>query len=81
MFRKIWEVIKKGFLTFSHFIQTVVNTILLTIVYFVGIGLTSIISKLFGKHYLELKLNKDAKSYYKECMSTKKPKEEFYRMY
>ena len=81
MSSKIWEVIKKGFLAFSHFMQMVVNTILLTVVYFVGIGLTSLISKLFGKHYLELKLDKNAKSYYKECYSTKRPKEEFYRMY
>ncbi|MBI5393526.1 hypothetical protein HZA96_06680 [Candidatus Woesearchaeota archaeon] len=81
MFRRIWQAIKKGFLAFSHFMQKVVNTILLTIVYFVGVGLTSLISKLFGKHYMELKLDKDAKSYYKECMSTKKVKEEFYRMY
>jgi len=80
-FIKIWEAIKKGFLAFSHFMQKIVNTILLSIVYFIGIGLTSLILKLFGKRFMELKLDKHAKSYYKNCDATKKQKSDFYRMY
>ncbi len=81
VFIKIWQVLKKSFLAFGGFMQKVVNTILFTVVYFIGIGLTSLFMKLFGKKFLELSPTKEQDSYYKECTATKRSKEDFFRLY
>lgn len=52
---KFFRGIKDGFSTIPKFISNVINLIVLSIVYFLGIGLVSIISKISGKHYLDLK--------------------------
>jgi len=51
---------KKFGLKFSNF----VNYILLSIVYFFGIGLTSIVAKLLGKNFLDLKPKSRGESYW-----------------
>ena len=57
----IWRSIKGGFERFSEFIKPftdkvnlVVNTVLLSIVYFIGVGFTSVSAKLVGKKFLKL---------------------------
>ena len=54
---------KDGFTGFGHTVSGAVNTILLTMVYFMGVGLVSIVSKLSGKRFLDLSY-KDKQSYY-----------------
>ena len=44
-----------GLRRFSHLIAGIVNLILLVVVYFLGVGVVAIISKIFGKHFLGLK--------------------------
>lgn len=48
---------KQGFRNFSHLVTDTINFVLLFFVYFIGIGIVSIISKLFGKHFMDLKFS------------------------
>jgi len=58
---KFVELLKKiltPFKILGKFISFIINFILLAIVYFIGIGLTSIIAKsIFKKHFLDIKGN------------------------
>ncbi len=73
--------IKAGQKKFGENIALVVNTLLLSIVYFLGIGFTSIIAQILGKRFLEIKPEKDAKTYWKNLNLSKKPLEEYYRQF
>ena len=53
--KQFFNGFKKGMKCFSDNISTVINFLLLSIVYFIGIGLTSITAKIFGKHFLDTK--------------------------
>ena len=53
--KQVFNGFKKGMKCFSDNISTVINFLLLSIVYFIGIGLTSITAKLFSKHFLDTK--------------------------
>ncbi len=72
---------KKGMHNFGGTIATIVNSGLLLIVYFIGVGITSIIAKLSGKHFLETKISKKRDSYWSDLNLKKKPIEEYYRQF
>ncbi|NIO20671.1 MAG: hypothetical protein GTN76_08010 [Candidatus Aenigmarchaeota archaeon] len=63
----------------SNFISSAVNTVLLSIVYFVGIGLTSLIGKAFRKKFLDTGKT-EAKTYWIQYKG-KKSKESYYRTF
>ena len=71
--------IKAGTKIFGDDIASIVNFILLTIVYFFGVGLTSLVAKISGKHFLELKTKKS--SYWSKLNLSKGKKEEYYRQF
>jgi len=71
---------KKGMGNFGHNIALIINTILLTFVYLIGVGLTSIFAKIVGKHFLEIKLSKKD-SYWSDLNLKKKPIEKYYRQF
>lgn len=60
--KKIFEGNKK----FGKIISEPINTITLTIVYLIGIGIPSIAGKISGKEFLNLKLDKNKESYWQE---------------
>jgi hypothetical protein len=68
-----------GFKSFSLIISTIVNFLLLMIVYFIGFGLSSIIGKLFKKEFLDLKKGKS--TYWKTRKSEKPSVKENKRMF
>lgn len=70
----------KGIKEFGTGISTVVNAILLSIVYIIGVGLTSIFAKIFRKHFLETK-RKKTKTYWKTLNLKKEPLEKHYRQF
>ncbi len=70
--------LKQGFRNFSHIIADIINFILLFFVYVFGIGIVSAISKLFGKHFLDLK---SKGSSWKIRDLKKMPIEEYYRSF
>lgn len=71
---------KKGFKDFGHIITNIINSILLSIVYIIGVGLTSIFSKLFKKHFLGLK-KRNTKTYWRDLNLKKKNIEKYYRQF
>ena len=70
---------KKGMSNFGSLISVIINTIMLTVVYFMGVGLTSIAAKISGRRFLETKLSK--KSYWSALNLKKKPLEKYYRQF
>lgn len=70
---------KLGFKNFGHNVTKIVNFILLVPVYFIGVGLTSIIAKLSKKKFLDL--NMKGKTYWKEKKLEKQPVENYYRQF
>lgn len=57
---------KEGFQSFGHGLAMVVNVVLLTIVYFIGIGSVSIIAKIMGKEFLMLKFDDEKETYWED---------------
>ena len=56
--KQFFRGFKRGLRNFGYNIALIINSILLSLVYLVGVGLTSIIAKIFGKHFLDMKLSK-----------------------
>jgi len=79
--KQFFKGFKKGFKDFGMNIANIINSLLLLIVYIIGVGLTSIVAKLVGKHFLEDKKPSNKKSYWKELGLKKKPTEEYYRQF
>lgn len=80
MIKKVWNFIKSILEPISKLVSTIVNFILLSIVYFIGIGIVSIPAKLFGKHFLELKKQNKSSNWH-EHKVTKEPLEKYYRTF
>ena len=70
---------KEGMHLFGQNIAILINTILLVVVYIIGVGPTSIIAKISGKRFLEMKQGKD--SYWKPLNLKKRQMEEYYRQF
>ncbi len=73
--------LKKGIKEFGENITLIVNSILLFIAYIIGVGLTAIIAKIVGKHFIERKLSKEEKSYWADLNIKRKPLKEYYRQF
>lgn len=56
--------VQEGMKFFGERTGALVNAALLTIVYFFGIGMTNILSRVFGKKFLELNIESARKSYW-----------------
>jgi hypothetical protein len=65
---------------FGYNIALIINTLLLSLVYVVGVGFTSVIAKLFRKHFLKIIISKK-NSYWYDLNLKKKPIEEYYRQF
>ncbi|HDR53391.1 MAG TPA: hypothetical protein ENN60_01805 [archaeon] len=64
---------------FGELLVVLFNSLLLTLIYFLGVGPTSIIMKFRGKTFLEKKTRKA--SYWKTSPSVVNEEEEAYRMF
>lgn len=71
----------KGVKQFGEMIANIVNFVLLSIVYIFGVGVTSIVAKIFNKKFLDTKIDKEAKTYWKELNLTKKDFNTYYRQF
>ena len=71
--------IKAGTKIFGDDIASIVNFLLLTFVYFLGVGITSIIARISGKNFLDLREKRG--SYWSELNLSKRTKEEYYRQF
>lgn len=79
--KQFFSGFKKGMYDFGQNIAIIINSALLLIVYLVGIGLTSIFAKVFGKHFLETKISKKRETYWSDLNIKKKPIETYYRQF
>ncbi len=77
--RQFFNGFHKGMKSFSDNLSIIINFLLLSIVYLVGIGLTSIVAKLFSKHFLDMKKKKD--SYWHDLNLKNKSVEEYYKQF
>lgn len=73
--------IKEGMLFFGEIINTLVNSILLSFVYLVGVGLTKIVSKIIKKDFLDTKIEKEKDTYWIDLNSTTKEINSYYRQF
>ena len=72
---------QKGMNAFGQCIAIIINSVLLTLVYFIGIGITAIICKIFRKQFLDLKPDKNAITYWSDIDLKKRPIKEHYRQF
>jgi hypothetical protein len=71
---------KDGMKNFGTTISIIVNSILLFLVYIIGVGLTFIFSKIFKKNFLDTK-PENVKSYWKNINLKNQKKEDCYRQF
>jgi len=78
-FIKVSKAIYKGMKEFSQIITTIVNSILLSAVYILGIGLTSVVAKVMKKDFMNLKKKSD--TYWTDLNLKKRPFEKYLRQF
>ena len=79
--KEFFSGFKKGFISFGKNIGLIVNAILLSFVYIVGVGLTAIIAKIVGKKFLETKLEKNSETYWNELNIKKCEMRKYYKQF
>ena len=79
--KQFFNGFKKGIKDFGENISIIVNSILLTVVYLIGVGITSLFAKIFKKHFLGIKISKKARTYWSDLNLKKKPMKEYYRQF
>lgn len=72
---------KDGFRLFGRIVSGIINIILLSLVYFVGVGVTSLACKLRRKRFLELEIDRCRKSYWEESEISRRDKKDYSRMF
>lgn len=77
--KAFFQGFKKGMHRFGGNIALIVNSFFLLIAYILGIGITSIISRMAGQSFLDMETGK--KSYWKDLNLTKKEEEKYYRQF
>ncbi len=70
---------KKGFKECGDILSRIVNGFALLIVFIFGIGLISVISKLFHKKYLDKNFKSKSASYWVDSNIKNKKKEDYYK--
>ncbi|MBS3172175.1 hypothetical protein J4438_01165 [Candidatus Woesearchaeota archaeon] len=71
---------KEGTKKFGENISTLVNVILLSFVYFFGVGISRLIIKLSGKKLLDKKFE-NKQTYWSDLNIGNKPKEDYYSQF
>jgi hypothetical protein len=73
--------VKSGQKKFGESIAVIINSLLLSFVYFFGVGITSILAKISGKHFLDSKLSKSRDSYWEELNLGKEEIGNYYKQF
>ena len=79
MIKEIIKQLKRGQKIFSEDINSIINFVLLTFIYLVGVGFTSLFAKIMGKHFLKFKTEKSP-SYWSNLKLNYK-KEDYYKQF
>ena len=73
--------IKTGFHHFGQLLNNLINCVLLSVVYILGIGITSIVAKIINKNFLESNIDHKQESYWKDLNLSTQKKEEYYHQF
>ena len=79
--KQLLKGFKRGLGLFGENISTIVNTLLLSVVFLIGIGLTSLFAKITGKVFLEMKLSSKVDTYWLDLNQKVKSDDEYYRQF
>lgn len=79
--KDFFHAFKKGMQNFGQNITVIVNSVLLAIVYFIGIGAASVLAKLLRKHFFETEISEKTNTYWSDLDLKKKPIDEYYRQF
>lgn len=79
--KQFFKGFKQGMQNFGKNITIIVNSVLLSLVYIVGVGFVFVFSRIFGKNFLDIKLNKKRQTYWTNLNLQKKPIKEYYRQF
>jgi hypothetical protein len=71
----------KGMKLFGECVSTLVNSILLSVAYLLGVGIPSLLARAFGKRFLDRTVERHAKTYWRKLDLHKEPIEEYYRQF
>ena len=80
MLKKILNTIKSILEPVAKTISSIVNFILLALVYFISIGLVSMFMKLFRRHFLDLEKQKKESTWHEHNVA-KQPLEDYYKSF
>jgi hypothetical protein len=80
-FKNFFKGFKDGTKLFGEDISAIINAALLSVVYFLGVGLTAIFAKFFRKDFLSLKVETDKESYWEDLNLSKKQINDYYRQF
>ena len=75
------ESIKEGFKLFGDTIAYLVNSVLLFVVYVVGVGISALFVKLAGKELMRKKTDSKADTYWVPLNLKKEKMENYYRQF
>ena len=81
MKNNFFKDLSEGVKDFTDNITVIVNTVLLFIVYILGIGLTFLFAKIPKKQFLDMETSEDTESYWSDLNLKEKPLEEYYRQF
>ncbi|OGE76820.1 MAG: hypothetical protein A3C85_02625 [Candidatus Doudnabacteria bacterium RIFCSPHIGHO2_02_FULL_48_21] len=79
MVKEFLKSLREGMKQFADMVADSVNLLLLLAVYFVGIGLVSIVAKLSGKHFLDI--GRQSRQSYWQKIEKRPERNSFYRMF
>lgn len=79
--KKIGKEFNSGQKEFGEDIARIINSMLLTVVYFLGVGLAWIMVKFNKTHVLDKETDPKAKTYWKDLNLTVKSIKEYYRQF
>jgi len=79
--KRIFLSLKEGQKKFGECISSIINFLTLSFVYFLGIGTTSLVARLFKKRFIELKPNNCKETYWEESNLGKEKLNEYFRQF
>jgi hypothetical protein len=79
--RQFFSGFSKGFSNFGHTISAIINSVLLLIVYVLGVGLTWLVAKIVRKQFLQTKVSHKQATYWSELGLKKQSTEKYYRQF
>jgi hypothetical protein len=79
--RHFFAGVRQGMKAFGETVATIVNSLLLSIVYFIGVGITWLFLRLGKKELMDLRLDAKAKTYWKELDIKTRKRDLHYRQF